>query len=176
MRWSASSPSQAVERGIWRSALATSSGCSWRSIRCRTASRATCLQPSAASAGCATSTNASTPPDSSPSAIASQALSSTLPVLAAPLYAGVTCDQRGRALGVAQREGHGRRGAHRASHERHAVEPKVSEHGLEVLEQIRVAVAAGGGGGAVSARVVGDQAVAAPQQGAGALHDVAPRG
>ena len=79
---STSSPFHATERGTWRRAAATAAGSSWRSMRWRVASRAISRQRSGRPSGCATSTNASTPPRSSSEAIRSQESRSTSPVRA----------------------------------------------------------------------------------------------
>ena len=51
-------PSQASERGTSRSAAATASRCSWRSMRCRTAVRTDSRQRSGRESGSLASTNA----------------------------------------------------------------------------------------------------------------------
>ena len=136
-------------------------------------------QRSGRSSGCATSTKASTPPASSPSA-------SRVPVRPASTSAGARVagvggrdlHQRRHPLGVLEREGHRGGGAHRAAHQRGALELELVEHRLEVRHQVRVLVGVGRRrvGLAVAARVVGDQPVAALEQVARALHHVAARG
>ena len=108
MRWSGSSPSQAIERGIWRSAWATSSGCSWRSMRWRTASRAISRQPSAAP-------RRLRDVDERVHAARLEPVGHRVPGavvdVAGPggaVVGGRDLDQRGHALGVPQRERHRR--------------------------------------------------------------------